>query len=143
MKTLKINGVSVSVSDKEYIKYIKEVNEMNKSKKQTKAKSSTLSIPAEPKSKSVSVTYSDYVTRALKAGMELLYISDFVSVVAKGDVVVAEITAPIKKVYCGIKMSIKDFGGKWCGDHDKKVFTYKFENREQGMEFVKAQKARG
>jgi len=141
MKTLKINGVSVSISDKEYLRYLKEVN---KTKGQTKAKSTTLSIPDEPKAKSVSATYSNYVTRALKSGAELLYLSDFVSVIAKGDVVIAEITAPIKKVYRGIKNSItKDFGGKWVGDFEKQVFTYKFENRKQGEAFVKAQKARG
>ena len=136
MRTIKVNGVSVNISETEYKKYLHAITEQNK----TKAQSKKLSIPEESKSKSVSATYSDYTLRAMKAGAELLYHSDFLTVVAKGDTVVAEITAPIKKVYQGIKMSVKEYGGKWCGNHDKKVFTYKFD-RKDGEKFVKAQKA--
>lgn len=139
MKTIKVNGVSINISDAEYKKYLHGLAE---SKKSTKSESKKLSIPDDDKSKSVSPTYSDYVLRATKAGAKILYHSDFVSVVyfAKQDVVIAEITAPIKKVYQGIKMSIKEHGGKWCGDHDKKVFTYKFDSKD-GKKFVASQKA--
>ena len=136
MKVLKVNGVSVQVSDKEYMHYLSELNKKNN---KTKVESKTLSIPAEPSAKSVSATYSDYVNRALQSGAELLYISDFVSVVAKGSTVIAEITAHIPKVYKGISYAIFQHGGKWCGDRDKKVFTYKFD-REKGESFVASQK---
>lgn len=138
MRTIKVNGVSINISEAEYKKYLHGLAE---SKKSTKTKEE-LHIEPESKSRSVSPTYSDYVLRATKAGAEILYHSDFVSVVyfAKQDVVIAEITAPIKRVYQGIKMSIKEHGGKWCGNHDKKVFTYKFDSKD-GKKFVASQKA--
>lgn len=139
MKTIKVNGVSINISDAEYKKYLHGLAE---SKKSTKSESKKLSIPDDDKSKSVSPTYSDYTLRAMKSGAEIAYISDFLTVVyfKKQDTYVAEITAPIKKVYQGIKMSIKEHGGKWCGNHDKKVFTYTFEDSKNGAKFVADQK---
>lgn len=136
MRTLKINGIEIEVSEKAYKSYLEQL----KAQQQLEKNARKLNSPT----KSVSPTYSDYVTRALSKGAKLLYLSDFVSVVVKGDIAIAEITAPIKKVYCGIKMSLtKDFGAKWCGDFDKHVFTYKFEDIKQAEKFVKAQKSRG
>lgn len=136
MKSIEINGITINVSEAEYKKYLEQV----KAKKALEKNANKLNSPT----KSVSPTYSDYVTKALQSGAKLLYLSDFVSVVRKGDVAIAEITAPIKKVYCGIKMSLtKDFGAKWCGDFDKHVFTYQFADVKSAEKFVKAQKARG
>lgn len=138
MKKVIINGIELNVSEAEYKSYLAQT----KAKKDLEKNSNKLD--AKTPAKSVSPTYSDYVLRAMKAGAELLFHSDFVSVVKKGDVAIAEITAPIKKVYCGIKMSLtKDYGAKWCGDFDKHVFTYQFADVKSAKEFVKAQKARG
>ena len=136
MRTLKINGIEIEVSEKAYKSYLEQL----KAQQQLEKNARKLNSPT----KSVSPTYSDYVTRALQSGAELLYLSDFVSVVKKGNIAIAEITAPIKKVYCGIKMSLtKDYGAKWCGDFDKHVFTYQFADVKKAEEFVKAQKSRG
>jgi ribosome-associated translation inhibitor RaiA len=136
MKTIKLsNGVTINVSETEYKSYIAQTKALKDLEKNSNK------LDAKTPTKSVSATYSDYVLRALKKGMELLYFSDNLSVVAKGDVVIAENRGFNKKMYYAIKKAITEHGGKWCGDHDKKVFTYKF-NRKDGEKFIADQKAR-
>lgn len=136
MKTIKLdNGITINVSDAEYKNYTAQ----QKALKELEKNSNKLN--AETKTKSVSATYSDYVTRALSKGMELLYLADSVSVVAKGNVCVVENRGFSKPMYAGIKYTITElFGGKWCGDHDKQVFTYRFADLKHGLAYIYFQK---
>ena len=134
MKSINFNGITINVSDAEYKNYLAQTKAKEALEKNARKLNST-------KTKSVAVTYSDYVTRALAKGAEILYLSDVLTVVAKGDVVIAENNGFNKKVYYAIKKAIQEYGGKWCGNHEKKVFTYKFD-RKHGEAFVAAQKAR-
>ena len=85
MKTIKLsNGVTINVSETEYMSYIAQTKALKDLEKNSN------NLDAKTPTKSVSATYSDYVTRALSKGMELLYLADSVSVVAKNDVCVVK-----------------------------------------------------
>ena len=133
-KIILTNGIELEVSKKtkdSYYKQLKALEELNKANAKLEANTPT---------KSVSATYSDYVLRALNSGAELLYFAENLSVVRKGDRVVAENRGFTKKMYYAIKKSIESFNGKWCCNGKKKVFTYAFPTVEDGLKFVEAQK---
>ena len=133
-KLILTNGIELEVSKKtknSYYKQLKALNELNKA---------NAKLDANTPVKSVSATYSDYVLRALNSGAELLYFANNLSVVRKGDRVIAENRGFNKAMYYAIKKSIEAFNGKWCGDGEKKVFTYAFPTVEDGLKFVEAQK---
>lgn len=131
MKTIKLsNGVTINVSETEYKSYIAQTKALKDLEKNSNK------LDAKTPTKSVSATYSDYVLRALKSGAELLFNDTCVSIVSKGDRVVAENRGFNRAMYQGIAYSMKDFGAVWCGDRDKKVFTYAFPTISDALGYI-------
>ena len=156
MKTLNFYGVPVSVSNKEYNKYIKATkttiegakNKPNETK--TKAKSSTLSIPDEPKTKSATVTLPDeardFMGKDYK-GTQVGYLSDACCVCYSHGVYRLFITTPIKKQFTAIKISAnealgkKSYSTKFAGDFKNKKFYWDFKSKEAAKAFIEKQRA--